>query len=101
MAWKGKAAGGKLSWHAMLGNGAGEGGETNEGKKAMLSVAYRPAKELVVEAYADTEDRPDSTDRSTFHAFAGYRGARSRYGVDNHALVFKSDHGLSRIIPAA
>lgn len=82
VAWKGKAAGGKLSWHAMLGNGAGEGGETNEGKKAMLSVAYRPTKELVVEAYADTEDRPDSTDRTTFHAFAGYKGTRSRYGVE-------------------
>mgnify|MGYP006923495168 CR=1 FL=1 len=35
-----------------------------------------------VEAYADTEDRPDSTDRSTFHAFVGYKGARSRYGVE-------------------
>jgi hypothetical protein len=81
VAWKRKAAGGKLSWHAMLGNGAGEGGETNDGTKAMLSVAYRPTKELVVEAYADTEDRPDSTDRSTFHAFAGYKGTRSRYGV--------------------
>jgi hypothetical protein len=82
VAWKGRAVDGKLSWHAMLGNGAGEGGETNEGKKAMLSVAFRPTAELVVEAYADTEDRPDSTDRRTFHAFAGYKGARSRYGVE-------------------
>lgn len=82
VAWKGKTAAGKLSWHAMIGNGAGEGGETNDGKKAMLSVAWRPTKDLVVEAYADTEDRPDSTDRTTFHAFAGLKGARGRAGVE-------------------
>lgn len=82
VAWKGKTAGGKLSWHAMLGNGAGEGGETDEGKKAMLSVAFQPTKEIVVEAYADTEDRSDSTDRTTFHAFVGFKGTRSRYGVE-------------------
>ena len=82
VAWKGRAAGGRVAWHAMLGNGAGEGGETNEGKKAMLSVSFQPTKELVVEVYADTEDRPESADRSTFHAFAGFRGARSRYGVE-------------------
>jgi hypothetical protein len=101
VAWKGKAAGGKLSWHAMLGNGAGEGGETNEGKKAMLSIAYRPAKELVVEAYADTEDRPDSSDRRTFHAFAGYRGARSRYGVEYATQKRTSTGGPDQTVAVA
>ena len=82
VAWKGRAAEGKLAWHAMLGNGAGEGGETNEGKKAMLSVSFQPTKQVVVEVYGDTEDRPESADRTTFHAFAGFKGARSRYGAE-------------------
>ena len=76
VAYKGKMADGKLVTHAMLGNGAGEGGETNEGKKGMLSVAFLPTKQLVVELYADAEDRPDSTDRTTFHGFAGFKGCQ-------------------------
>jgi hypothetical protein len=82
VAYKGQMADGKLATHAMLGNGAGEGGETNKGKKAMLSVAFLPTKGLVIELYADAEDRPDSTDRTTFHSFVGFKGARSRYAVE-------------------
>jgi hypothetical protein len=59
-----------------------EGGETNKGKKAMPSVAFLPTKQVAGERYAVAEDRPDSTDRTTFHAFAGFKGARSRYGVE-------------------
>lgn len=81
LAAKGKLAGGKVFYHAMLGNGAGEGAETNEGKKAMLAVGLKPADALVVELYADTEDRPASTDRTTYQAFLGWRGERSRYGL--------------------
>jgi hypothetical protein len=82
VAYKGKLADGRLVAHAMLGNGAGEGGETNTGKKGMLSVAFLPTKQLVVEVYADAEDRPDSTNRTTFHGFVGFKGTRSRYGVE-------------------
>jgi hypothetical protein len=65
----------------MFGNGAGDGAETNEGKKAMLSLSLRPTDALVFEIYGDFEDRPDSTDRTTYQAFAGWKGARSRYGL--------------------
>ena len=101
VAWKGRAADGRLSWHAMLGNGAGEGGETNEGKKAMLSVSFQATKELVVEVYADTEDRPESADRSTFHAFAGFRGARSRYGVEYATQERDAAGGPDRTVSVA
>jgi hypothetical protein len=37
---------------------------------------------VIVELYADTDHRPGSTDRTTYHGFAGFKGARSRYGVE-------------------
>lgn len=80
VAAKGELAGGKVFYHAMLGNGAGEGSETNEGKKAMLAVGFEPTDALVVELYADTEDRPGATDRTTWQAFLGWKSERSRYG---------------------
>ena len=82
VAYRGRAGGGTLSYHAMLGNGAGEGAETGEGKKAMLSVALRPNPHVIIEAYADFEDRPESADRTTYHGFVGFRGARFRSGAE-------------------
>jgi hypothetical protein len=81
LAAKGKFAEGKVFYHAMFGNGNGEGSETNEGKKAMLSVGFKPIDSLVLEFYADTEDRPNSTDRTTWQGFLGWKGERSRYGL--------------------
>ena len=94
-------ADGKLVTHAMLGNGAGEGGETNEGKKGMLSVAFLPTNQLVVELYADVEDRPDSTERTTFHAFAGFKGARSRYGVEYATQKREAAEGPDQTVAVA
>ncbi|HEX7374730.1 MAG TPA: hypothetical protein VF277_07120, partial [Steroidobacteraceae bacterium] len=37
---------------------------------------------LVLRLYADYEDRPGATDRTTWSALAGWTGARSRYGVE-------------------
>ena len=82
VAYRGRAADGRLVYHAMLGNGAGEASETNEGKKAMLSLAFQATQQVIVELYADTEDRPESADRTTYHAFLGFLAARSRYGVE-------------------
>jgi hypothetical protein len=81
LAAKGKLAGGKVFYHAMFGNGAGEGAETNEGKKAMLAIGFKPADAFVVELYADTEDRPGSTDRTTWQGFLGWKGERARLGL--------------------
>ncbi len=81
LAVKGKLAGGRVFYHAAFGNGAGEGAETNEGKKAMLAVGFKPTDSLVAELYADTEDRPGSTDRTTWQGFLGWKGERSRYGL--------------------
>lgn len=101
VAWKGQLAGGKVVTHAMLGNGAGEGGETNEGRKGMLSVAFLPTKQVVVELDGDVEDRPDSTDRAPFHAFAGFRTAGSRSGAELATQERETAHGPDETVSVA
>jgi cell division protein FtsB len=81
VAYKGAADDGKVFYHAMLGNGSGDRAETNEGKKVMAGLGFRPTDGLVAQVYADYEDRPGETDRSTLQAFAGWTGSRSRYGL--------------------
>ena len=81
VAYKGTVSGGRVFYHAMFGNGSGDGSETNEGKKLAGSVGFHPTDALVLHLYADHEDRPGATDRSTWQAFAGWQGARSRYGL--------------------
>ena len=81
VAYRGKSASGKFAIHAMLGNGSAEGAETNEGKKAMVSLSFRPSEATVFELYGDFEDRPASTDRTTFGAFAGFKAKKGRFGL--------------------
>ena len=81
VAYKGAADEGQVFYHAMLGNGSGDRAETNEGKKIMAGLGFRPTDALVAQVYADYEDRPGETDRSTLQAFAGWTGSRSRYGL--------------------
>lgn len=81
IAYKGETREGTLFYHAMIGNGAGDGAETNKGKKFMASLGFRPTGALVSQIYADYEDRPGATDRSTLQAFVGWQDTRSRYGL--------------------
>jgi hypothetical protein len=81
IAWKGSMSAGKVFYHAMFGNGSGDGSETNEGKKIMGGLGFRPTETLVLQLYADHEDRPGATDRDTLQVIAGWQGERSRYGL--------------------
>lgn len=67
----------------------------------MLSVSFQPTKELVVELYANSEDRPESADRCTFHAFAGYRRNRSRYGAEYATQKRQAAGGPDQIVSVA
>jgi hypothetical protein len=80
LAARGKLAGGKVFYHATLGNGS-TNSEINQGKKVALAVGFKPTDRLVVELYADTENRPGSTDRTTYQGFLGWKGEKSRYGL--------------------
>jgi hypothetical protein len=71
----------KLGYHAMLGNGNGQIGETDAEKKVYGALRFRPADVWAIEAYADYEDRVDSGDRQTYHGFLGLKGKTTRAGV--------------------
>lgn len=81
IAYKDTAAGGKVFYHAMVGNGAGTGSETNEGKKAMFSIGYNLTPSFTAQFYADYEDRPNHTNRNTWQGFLGLRTEQARYGL--------------------
>jgi hypothetical protein len=71
----------KVRYHFMLGNGSGTSSETNEGKKALFSLGFYPTSSLVLEFYADYDNRPLETDRRTFQGFLGFQGDSGRVGV--------------------
>ncbi|MEX0690659.1 MAG: hypothetical protein WD043_02320, partial [Gemmatimonadales bacterium] len=81
LSWKASSTDGRFFAHASVGNGAGEKSETNKGKKVALAVGFAPSKALLLEAYADVEDRPENTDRQTWQIFGGWQSARGRVGL--------------------
>jgi hypothetical protein len=56
-----------------LGNGSGTGSETDAGKSVRGELSHRSADGLVLEAYADWQDRPEGRDFSTLSAFLGWQ----------------------------
>jgi len=101
IAYKGGFYGGRFFYHAMFGNGAGDGAETNKGKKAMASLGFKPMDRLVMQAYADYEDRPGTSDRTTWQAFLGWSGERSRYGLQYASQNRESPDGPDDTIAVA
>ncbi|MBI2568640.1 MAG: hypothetical protein HYV63_16585 [Candidatus Schekmanbacteria bacterium] len=81
LALKGKALDKKLLYHAMLGNGSGTKGETDQGKKAMAAIGFAPTESFLVQAYVDFENRPGDTNRKTYQVFAGFKGGWGRVGA--------------------
>lgn len=100
-----------VRYHFQAGNGSGTKGETNEGKKAALSLGLHTRAGFVVQGYADFEGRPGDTDRRTLQGFAGYRAERGRLGVQvgrqirdvpggpNEDLDYLSAFGALRLRP--
>ncbi len=71
----------KVGYHILVGNGASVGSETNTRKKAMGAIQFRPTAHLVLEGYADYDDRVNAADRVTYYGFAGYTAEKMRAGL--------------------
>jgi len=56
-----------------FGNGSGTGSETDASKSVRGELSHRFAGGLVLEAYADWQDRPEGRDFSTLSAFLGWQ----------------------------
>ena len=87
-------ADGRVQYHVMVANGAGNGAETNKGKKVLASLAFSPVKAFTVEGYADYEDRPGRTNRTTLQGAAWYSRKEGRLGVQYaHQIQQKAGGG--------
>lgn len=82
VAVKGKVPGvDMLSYHAMVGNGAGTSAETDKYKRAYLSATLKPSRAVVVQGYVDFEAREPGMNRMTLMGFVGYQMDNYRAGV--------------------
>ena len=82
IAVKGKVPGvDMLSYHAMLGNGAGTGAETDKYKKGYLSATLRPSGGVIVHGYVDLEARGPGMNRMTYMGLLGYQMDDYRAGA--------------------
>ena len=68
----------RTSYALQLGNGSGTGSEVDQSKSVRAQLAHRFAGGLVLEGYADWQDRPDGRDVSTLEAFAGWQEPKWR-----------------------
>jgi hypothetical protein len=71
----------KVGYHFLAGDGNSVNAETNSKKKIMGAIHVRPVDHLVLEGYADYEDRVGSGDRVTYYGFGGWQADRLRAGV--------------------
>jgi hypothetical protein len=68
----------RTSYALQVGNGSGTGSEVDQSKAARVQLAHRFESGLVLEGYADWQDRPDGRDVSTLEAFVGWQEAKWR-----------------------
>ncbi len=82
LAVKGKlGAEGKAYYHTMVANGNSNASETNTGKMVMGSLGAWVTDQVLIEAYADYDRRPDDTSRYTLQGFAAYKTDKARLGL--------------------
>ena len=82
IAMRGKVPGvDMLSYHAMVGNGAGTGAETDKYKRGYLSGTLKPSGGVIVHGYMDLEIRDAGMNRTTFMGLLGYQMDDYRAGV--------------------
>jgi hypothetical protein len=82
-----------------VGNGSGTGSETDASKSVRGELLHRFASGLVLEGYADWQDRPDGHDVSTLEALAGWQEPKWRvslqYGRQERRAAGPGGAGLS------
>jgi hypothetical protein len=71
----------RTRYSLQLGNGSGVGSETDASKAVRAEVVHRLGAGLVLEVYADWQDRPEGSDVSTLEAFAGWQAKAWRASV--------------------
>jgi hypothetical protein len=70
-----------VNYFFLYGNGASNKGETDKHKKLYGSLAIKPTKGVLIEAYADYEAKPDDKKYYILQGFGGYEDAWGRIGI--------------------
>ena len=74
-------ADGSLAYRAMVGGGVEFGAESDEGRKWMGALTWKPAPGWVFDIYAGAGQFDGPRDRTTLQAFASWRGDDWRWGA--------------------
>ena len=72
---------GMFKYHLMFSNGSSNKQEIDKGKSGLLSLAFYPVKEFVIEVYGDYADKAGSADWYTLQAFLAYVTKTVRAGI--------------------
>jgi hypothetical protein len=72
---------GIFKYNLMFSNGSSNKQEIDKGKSGLLSLAFYPVKEFVIEVYGDYADHTGNTDWYTLQAFLGYKTKTVRAGI--------------------
>lgn len=70
----------RLSYHAMFGNGASTGTETNKYKKGYFSAGLKPSGGFLAQGYVDFETRAANANRITLMGIVAYTHEKYRVG---------------------
>lgn len=70
-----------VNYYLLFANGASNKGETNNGKRVYASLAFKPVKGLILEAYGDYENAGHDISYYLFQGFGGYEGDWGRIGA--------------------
>lgn len=70
------------AYHIMLANGSSNKSEHNKGKKAMVSLQFKPADGFTVEVYGDFESVSEDTDNFIVRGAAFFVKDAGRFGVE-------------------
>jgi hypothetical protein len=75
----------RVGYHIVVGNGNSVNAENNTRKKAMGAIHIRPVDHVILEGYADYDDRVGTgaggADRVTYYGFAGWQADKLRAGA--------------------
>ncbi len=74
-------ASGTVSYRAMLGLEVDFGNETDDGRKWMWALTWKPSPKWTIDLYTDHEQLTGPTDRTTLQAFIGYQSDSLSWGA--------------------
>lgn len=71
---------GMFKFEVQAGNGQ-DANETNDGKKFAIDFGFMPKNGLIIQLYADNDDKPGANDITTYQLYAAFKKDKFRVGL--------------------